>query len=106
MVLSDKGQSDQHRDKARRAAKLPAGRDAPASGAATGRTSLPLRCRRHSSNRWITTKKHGTKTTARQVDASIPVATVIPNDLRALAPAPVAMTSGTTPRMKANEVIR
>ena len=30
----------------------------------------------------------------------------MPIDLRALAPAPVASTSGTTPRMKANDVIR
>ena len=36
----------------------------------------------------------------------MPVNTVMPIDLRALAPAPVAITSGTTPRMKANEVIR
>jgi hypothetical protein len=30
----------------------------------------------------------------------------MPIDLRALAPAPVASTSGATPRMKANDVIR
>ena len=36
----------------------------------------------------------------------MPVNTVMPIDLRALAPAPVASTSGATPRMKANEVIR
>ena len=36
----------------------------------------------------------------------MPENTVMPIDLRALAPAPVASTSGTTPRMKANDVIR
>ena len=36
----------------------------------------------------------------------MPENTVMPIDLRALAPAPVASTSGATPRMKANEVIR
>ena len=36
----------------------------------------------------------------------MPLNTVMPIDLRALAPAPVASTSGTTPRMKANDVIR
>ena len=36
----------------------------------------------------------------------MPLNTVMPIDLRALAPAPVAITSGATPRMKANEVIR
>ena len=36
----------------------------------------------------------------------MPVNTVMPIEARALAPAPVASTSGSTPRMKANEVIR
>ena len=36
----------------------------------------------------------------------MPLKTVMPIDLRALAPAPLATTSGATPRMKANEVIR
>ena len=36
----------------------------------------------------------------------MPLNTVMPIDLRALAPAPVATTSGATPRMKANDVIR
>jgi hypothetical protein len=35
----------------------------------------------------------------------MPVNTVMPIDTRALAPAPLASTSGTTPRMKANDVI-
>jgi hypothetical protein len=36
----------------------------------------------------------------------MPVNTVMPIDLRAPAPAPLASTSGATPRMKANEVMR
>ena len=36
----------------------------------------------------------------------MPPNTAVPSDLRALAPAPVANTSGSTPRMNANEVIR
>ena len=54
----------------------------------------------------MTTKNDGTNNTARQVEAIMPLNTVMPIDLRALAPAPVASTSGSTPRMKANEVIR
>ena len=61
---------------------------------------------RQFSKRCTTTKKAGTNSTARQVEASMPENTVMPIDLRALAPAPVAITSGTTPRMKANDVIR
>lgn len=36
----------------------------------------------------------------------MPETTVMPIEIRELAPAPVASTSGTMPRMKANEVIR
>ena len=36
----------------------------------------------------------------------MPLNTLMPRELRALAPAPVASTSGSTPRMKAKEVIR
>ena len=42
----------------------------------------------------------------RNVEASMPPATVVPTELRAAAPAPVAYASGSTPRMKAIEVIR
>jgi hypothetical protein len=35
----------------------------------------------------------------------MPLNTAVPSDRRISAPAPVAMTSGTTPRRKANEVI-
>jgi hypothetical protein len=41
-------------------------------------------------------KNVGTNSTARQVEAIMPENTVMPIDLRALAPAPVAITSGTT----------
>src|SRR5881398_561140 len=77
-----------------------------ACGIGCGAAALPLRCLSQFSNRWITTKNAGTNKTARQVEAIMPENTVMPIDLRALAPAPVASTSGTTPRMKANEVIR
>ena len=36
----------------------------------------------------------------------MPLNTDSPSDARELAPAPVAVTSGTTPRMNANDVIR
>ena len=36
----------------------------------------------------------------------MPLNTAMPIDLRALAPAPVARTSGSTPKMKAKEVMR
>src|SRR5262249_54963128 len=66
----------------------------------------PLRAARHSSKRRTTTKNDGTNSTARQVEASMPLNTAMPIDLRELAPAPVASTSGNTPRMKAKEVMR
>src|SRR5438309_3068937 len=78
-----------------------------AAGYSAGRSAgeSPLRALRHSSNRCITAKNGGTNSTAKQVDAIIPVNTVMPIDTRALAPAPLASTSGTTPRMKASDVI-
>src|SRR5882762_9110236 len=69
-------------------------------------SALLLRAARHSSNWRTTTKNDGTNSTARQVEASMPLDTAMPIDLRELAPAPVANTSGSTPRIKANEVIR
>jgi hypothetical protein len=48
-----------------------------------------LRAARHSSKRCTTQNIDGTKSTARQVEASIPLNTVMPIDLRALAPAPL-----------------
>src|SRR3954469_21110918 len=74
--------------------------------AATGCARFTFRACSHSSKRWTTTNSDGTNSTARQVEAIIPVNTVMPIDLRALAPAPVASTSGTTERMNAIEVIR
>ena len=52
------------------------------------------------------TKNEGTKTTARQVEASMPLATAMPSDCRDAAPAPVARISGTTPRIKVKDVMR
>ena len=42
----------------------------------------------------------------RKVDTNMPPATAVPTEWRASWPAPVANTSGSTPRMKASEVIR
>ena len=42
----------------------------------------------------------------RNVDTSMPPATAVPTEFRASRPAPLANTSGSTPRMKASEVIR
>src|SRR5215469_18847521 len=69
-------------------------------------TTGRLRALRHSSIRCTTTTSDGTNRIARHVEAIMPLNTVMPIDLRALAPAPLAITSGTTPRIKANEVIR
>ncbi len=55
---------------------------------------------------WRTTKSEGTKTIARHVEASMPLATATPSDFRADAPAPVARMSGSTPRMNVSEVMR
>jgi hypothetical protein len=41
-----------------------------------------------------------------QVEASMPLTTVMSIDFRAFARVPVANTKGSTPRMNANEVIR
>jgi hypothetical protein len=43
---------------------------------------------------------------ANAVAAIMPAKTAVPNERRAPAPAPLAITRGTTPRMKANEVMR
>ena len=40
------------------------------------------------------------------VTPSMPLNTAVPSERRISAPAPTAMTSGTTPKMKANDVIR
>src|SRR5580658_3843027 len=77
-----------------------------ACGLVRGPAFLLFRSASQFSNRRTTTKNVGTNSTARQVEAIIPENTVMPIDLRALAPAPLANTSGTTPRMKANDVIR
>src|SRR5271165_3925448 len=76
------------------------------AGFATSAAGFFLRLFRRSSNFCSTVKKEGTKSTARRVDAIMPVKTLMPSDLRAFADAPVARTSGNTPRMKAKEVMR
>ena len=48
----------------------------------------------------------GTKNTASSVAAFIPPKTAVPSERREAALAPVATNSGTTPRMKAKDVIR
>ncbi|MNI75670.1 hypothetical protein D3C73_1318450 [compost metagenome] len=53
-----------------------------------------------------TTKKVGTKITANGVAASMPPNTPRPTARWLAAPAPVAMASGTTPRMNASDVIK
>src|SRR5260370_198568 len=69
-------------------------------------SALPLRAARHSSKRRTPTKNDGTNSTARQVEASMPLNTPMPIDLRELAPAPIASTTGSTTRKNAKQVIR
>src|SRR5690606_38683844 len=52
------------------------------------------------------TKNNGTKKMARKVEASMPPITPVPTAFCAPEPAPLAMASGSTPNMKASEVIR
>src|SRR5690606_771981 len=54
----------------------------------------------------MTTKNVGTKITASGVAANIPPNTPKPTAFWLAAPAPVAIASGTTPRMKAKDVMR
>ena len=58
-----------------------------AAGAITGSGVFLFRSLSQFSNRCTTTKNVGTNSTAKQVEASMPENTVIPIDLRALAPA-------------------
>ena len=53
-----------------------------------------------------TTYSTGMNARFRNVDAIMPPATAVPTECRASRPAPVANTSGMTPRMKASDVIR
>ena len=55
---------------------------------------------------WMTEKKTGVRKMPNSVTPSMPLNTAIPSDRRISAPAPAATTSGITPMMKANEVIR
>src|SRR5262249_22961862 len=65
-----------------------------------------LRAAFRSSSFCSTAKNDGTKRTARQVEAMMPLRTLTPREIRLTAPAPVAVTSGTTPRPNANDVIK
>ena len=67
--------------------------------------SCPVGLRR-SLSRSISTKKTGTKGMASKVEAIMPPKTTVPRSRWLVAPAPKATTSGKTPRMNANEVIR
>src|SRR5215472_15726830 len=79
---------------------LPARRPVHSAARAAG-TGTFLRALRHSSSPCNTAKKEGTNSTARQVEAMIPLSTLSPREMRPSAPAPVASTSGTTPSPKA-----
>src|SRR2546428_10994725 len=61
---------------------------------------------RRSAKPRITLKKRGMKKMPMVVANSMPANTVVPIEWRLAAPAPPATTSGDTPRMKANEVMR
>ena len=48
----------------------------------------------------------GVRKIPKNVTPSMPLKTATPSERRISAPAPVAITRGTTPRMKENEVMR
>src|SRR4029453_1175494 len=75
----------------------------PGSPCAAGRRALPLRIRSLMPS--SATKNTGTNGMASSVEAIIPPNTTVPMACWLAAPAPVATISGTTPRIKANEVI-
>src|SRR5262249_36594979 len=56
--------------------------------------------------RSTSTKNTGTTASERNVASSMPPNTVVPSEFRLAAPAPVAISSGITPKMNANDVIR
>ena len=57
-------------------------------------------------NRFDDVVLHRHKKMASSVAASMPPNTAVPSDRRDAAPAPVATNNGTTPRMKAKDVIK
>src|SRR5215210_2774295 len=59
-----------------------------------------------SANPRMVEKKSGMKKIPMVVANSIPANTPVPSECRLPAPAPLAITSGETPRMKANDVMR
>ena len=76
----------------------------PRSHDATFRTRRPLN-QRLSPNPWMTKKNTGVRKTPNRVTPIMPLNTAVPSERRISDPAPVARTSGTTPRMKAKDVI-
>src|SRR5690606_36946023 len=77
-----------------------------ACSASNSLSSLPSRRGLVLNRLSTTTKKVGTKMTANGVAASMPPSTPMPTARWLAAPAPVAIASGTTPRMNASEVMR
>ena len=75
------------------------GANRPSAPAAEAKRDVSLRPR-------MTEKKTGVRKIPNNVTPTIPLNTAIPNDRRISEPAPDATTSGITPMMKANEVIR
>ena len=55
---------------------------------------------------WMTKKKSGVRKIPNSVKPIMPLKTAVPSDRRISAPAPEATTSGNTPRINANEVIK
>src|SRR4051794_2320757 len=77
------------------------------AGVGTGsRAPAELRENPRSAKPRMVLKKSGMKKMPMVVANSIPKKTPVPSECRLPAPAPLAMTSGDTPRIKANEVIR
>src|SRR5262249_42832581 len=72
------------------------------TGVLSGSPRLVIRAMRRS----ITAYSTGMKNTPSAVATNMPPHTAVPSDQRECAPAPLATTNGTTPRMKANEVIK
>ncbi len=80
-------------------------RSPPAGDSGVGSCG-PRLARRRCAIRSTTTNNTGTINTASSVAAIMPPNTAVPSARREAAPAPVATSSGTTPRMNANDVIR
>src|SRR5205823_5621247 len=75
----------------------------PRSGDPTRRAMPPSANIFSSPTPWTREKKTGVRKTPKAVTPIMPQKTATPSDLRISAPAPVAMTRGTTPRMKGRQ---